>query len=88
MRAAERIKATIAAANLSHDEFSALAKITRQSLHKYLKPNVFLADFEGGIRCIDVSKKVWKLCEEGRFPLEREGRTLEGLRELLKSVTL
>ena len=91
MRPAEKIRATIAAADLKFDEFSALAGITRQRLNYYLKPNVFLADYEGGIRCIDVSKKLWKLCEDNKLPLSKE---LSGdakmlvLKKLLRGDTL
>lgn len=70
MRSAEKIKATLGAAGLSYREFAELVGLTRMTLYTYLKPESHLEDLPNGVKCIDMSKRLWRLCEEKTLPFK------------------
>ena len=82
MRSAEKIKATLAAAGLSYGEFAEILGLTRQTLYNYFKPETHLEDFENGVKCIDMSKKIWKLCEEKTLPFKTGVSGAEKIQQL------
>lgn len=89
MRPAEKVKATIAASGITHEEFCELCGISRTLLYSYFKPQTHMDDFTKGVKCIAVSKKLWALCEAGRLPFKGEVQDrIRVLREMLKSDTV
>lgn len=91
MRPAEKIKAALAAADITYDEFGSIVGLTRQRLHFYFKTDVHLEDFVGGQRCMQIASKLWNLCEEGKLPINSTitGDTkIQMLKGLLKGDTV
>lgn len=65
MRAADKVKASIAASGMSAQEFSELCGISRQTLYFYFRPDIDMRDYPRGNRCIRVAERIWGLLESG-----------------------
>lgn len=88
MKTSAKIKASLAAAGLSYDEFGLLIGLTRQTLHKYLNdPHVYIEDYENGIKAMDMAEQLMRLAAQEKLPLKRgleRNEKLRQIRELLK----
>jgi predicted DNA-binding protein YlxM (UPF0122 family) len=88
MRTSSKIRGVIATADLTMTEVADLCGLTRQTLHAYLNdPDVDLEEFNGGIKLMDVCKKMMELCVSDVLPLDRK-LDKDGRMETLKALVL
>lgn len=85
MRTAERIKGTLASCDLTYQEFAELCGVSRQMIFAYLnKPGVHIEDYEKGMICVNIAKKLLALAEDSKLPLKCDkSEKVAKVRELL-----
>lgn len=86
MRPAVKIKGILGTAGMTYEELAKLCGLTRQTIHQYLNnPTFHMEDLANGIKVMDMANRLYKLCMDGKLPLEdvpKEER-LEKIKDIL-----
>lgn len=86
LRTSVKIKGVLGTCDITYEEFAKLCGLSRQTIHHYLNSNVYVEDFEGGLKAMEVSSKLMHAAVSGVLPLAKsiakESR-IERLKELV-----